>query len=108
MEKFASHCLNKMIRLPKKSNEYPFYILASWLILWGAYFLFSTFVTLTNLTPDGKYVQKADSRPYYVTVGAEVKYSFIQSGVIIGFGVILGGYALMAKKYLTERNRKKK
>jgi len=97
-----------MIHLPKKSNEYPFYILISWLILWGAYFLISAFVTLTNLTPDGKYVQKADTKPYYVTVGAELKYSFIQSGVIIGFGVILGGFILTSKKYLKEKNRKRK
>ena len=95
-----------MIHLPKKSNEYPFYILISWLILWGAYFLISAFVTLTNLTPDGKYVQKADTKPYYVTVGAQLKYDFIQSGVIIGFGVILGGYALMTKKYFQEKKKK--
>ncbi len=97
-----------MIHLPKKSSEYPFYILISWLILWGAYFLMNAFITLTNLTSDGKYVQKADTKPYYVTVGAELKYTFIQSGVIIGFGVILGGFILMSKKYLVEKNRKRK
>ncbi len=95
-----------MIRLPKKLNEYPFYILASWIILWALYFIFSTFITLTNLTIDGKYVQKADPKPYYVTVGAQLKYDFIQSGVIIGFGVILGGYALMTKKYFQEKKKK--
>lgn len=94
-----------MIHLPKKTNEYPFYILISWLIIWGAYFLVSAFITLTNLTTDGKYVQKEDDKPYYVTVGAEIKYSFVNSGVIIGFAVITGGYVLMAKKYF-EKNTK--
>ncbi|MBI3984746.1 MAG: hypothetical protein HY344_02275 [Candidatus Levybacteria bacterium] len=95
-----------MIHLPKKSREYPFYILVSWLALWGAYFLMNTFITLTNLTPDGKYVQKADDRPYFVTVGAELKYSFVSSGVIIGFGTIIGGSVLALNKYYKEKKKK--
>lgn len=96
-----------MIKLPKKLNEYPFYILFTWLILWGAYFLFSVFITITNLTADGKYVLKNDGKPYYVSVGAELKYYFISSGVIIGFAVTAGGYSLMAKKYFTKPKKKK-
>lgn len=92
-----------MINLPKKSNQYPFYIFASWIIIWAIYFTFNTFITLTNLTPDGKYVQKVDTKPYYITVGAELKYNFIASGLIIGFGTIIGGYALMGKKYFKEK-----
>ncbi|MEK7551699.1 MAG: hypothetical protein AAB532_03815 [Patescibacteria group bacterium] len=97
-----------MIKLPNKSNNYPFYIFASWIIIWVLYLIFSIFITLTNLTPDGKYVQKEDSKPYFVLVNSQLKYDFISSGIIIGFGVIFGGYSLMAKKYLEEKKRKKK
>lgn len=97
-----------MIKLPNKLNKYPFYILITWIIIWAFYFILNIFITLTNLTPDGKYVQKADPKPYFVLVNSQLKYDFISSGIIIGFAVIIGGYSLMAKKYLEEKRRKKK
>jgi len=96
-----------IMQLKIKTVEYPFYILIFWLFSWGIIFLYGTFITIASITPDGKYVEKTNcvkkeksecvkySEPYYVTVGAEIYYSFISVGVITGAVSIIGGTALM-------------
>ncbi len=91
---------------PNKTSQYPIFILMYWLIIWGAFLIYQTFVIISSLTPDGKHVEKVECLTvdrvqkcdkYYISVGGEVKYSFIQSGVVIGWAVIIGGSVLGIK-----------
>ena len=106
-----------MLPAPKNTKEYPFYILCYWIILWGILFLYTSFVTFSSVTSDGKYVEKTDcidkssnstcnkhSDPYYVPVGTELIYTFIPQGIGVGVFVIVGGSLLMYKNSKKRRN----
>ena len=104
---------------PEKREEYPFFIFLYWLVIWGFLFLYSSFVIVSGLTSDGKYVEKTDclekdgsgcikySNPYYIPVGSEMKFSLIQQGIMTGIGTIIVGGALMNKKRKTVNRRQK-
>ncbi len=96
---------------PKQVADFPMYIFYYWICLWSICILLLSLFLIGGLTSDGKYIAKTDcikqskslscieySKTYYVPVGIELSYSFVQTGFITGVPIVFIGFLLMYLK----------
>lgn len=96
---------------PKQVTDFPIYIVYYWIGLWSICILLFSLFLIGGLTTDGKYIAKTDcikqsksalcieySKTYYVPVGTEISYAFVQTGFITGVPIVFIGFLLMYLK----------
>ena len=91
-------------------DDYPIFVLIYWFILWGIFMAYVGFNIFISSTQDYKYIERTDcleqnkkeecvkyTESYFVPVEGELRNSFIQSGILIGFVCIGFGVVLAYK-----------